>query len=157
MRQVFGHEAYHWGILVVPEQIEEGRNHWAFDATDASEIDPVTFRMNNPAMNWWFRYKPNVDPELSSKLLGIVILGQTPDELSFSEMRDIMDGVPLPVRNMEPQQSCVTWVENAIRTLQGRGWIREFDMDQFKDWALDYGDERMKKENSTQPRTVQYC
>jgi hypothetical protein len=140
---------------MVPEQ-SEGRHRWAFEATDATEIDPVTFRMNNPAMAWWLRYKPDVDPELSSKLLGIVILGQTPDGLSFPEMRDIMEGVPLPVRNMNPQESCVTWVENAIRTLQDRGWIRGFDMDQFKDWALDYGDERMKKGDSRRPEIVQY-
>ena len=157
MRQVFGYEAYHWAMLFVPEQ-SEGRDHWVFEATDATEIDPVTFRMNNPTMDWWFRYKLDADPELSSKILGIIILGQTPDGLSFDEMKDILSGVPMPVRNMNPQQSCVTWVENAIRTLQGRGWISEFDMDQFKDWALDYGDERMKgAENSRQPKIVQYC
>jgi hypothetical protein len=41
MRRVFGYEAYHWAILIVPEQ-SEGRDYWAFEATDATEIDPVT-------------------------------------------------------------------------------------------------------------------
>lgn len=153
-RQVYGYEAYHWGILVIPEQTR-GRDYWAFETTDATEINPVTFRMNNPTMAWWLRSQ-KVDPELSGKMLGMVTLGQTPDGLSFPEMDDIMHGVPLPVKNMNPQQSCVTWVENAIRTLQSRGWIGECDINQFKDWALAYADERMKGEHSRQPKIVQY-
>ncbi|CRK18705.1 hypothetical protein BN1723_011669, partial [Verticillium longisporum] len=154
MRRVFGYEAYHWAIIVMPEQ-SQGRDCWTFEATDASEIDPVTFRMNNSTMDWWLRDKPNVDPELSSKLVGIVLLGQTPDGLSFPEMPGVMTGVPLPVKNMNPQQSCVTWAENAIRTLQSRGWIWGFDMNQFKDWAVGYADERMKMDSS-QPKFIQY-
>lgn len=155
MRHVFGYEAYHWAIVVMPDQ-SPGRHCWTFEATDATEINPVTFRMNNPSMGWWLRDKNNADFELSSKLLGIVIVGQTPNGLSYSEMLSIMDGIPLPVKNMNPQQSCVTWVEDAIRTLQSRGWIWAFDVNQFKDWALGFADERMKKENSTQPKVVQY-
>ncbi|GAB0137871.1 hypothetical protein EsDP_00006124 [Epichloe bromicola] len=59
-RQIFGHEAYHWGIVIMPQR-SQGRDCQAFEATDASDIDPVTFRMTNPTMDWWFRVKENVD------------------------------------------------------------------------------------------------
>lgn len=131
MRSVFGYETYHWAIIVIPEQ-SQGRNCWTFEATDAATIDPVTFRLDNPSMAWRLKAQHNADPDLSSKLLGIVIVGQTPDSLSYPEMMGIMTDVPLPVKNKDPQQSCVTWVENAIRTLQSRGWIRAFDVNHFK-------------------------
>ena len=155
MRDIFEHKAYHWGIFVLAG--ESGRHHWSFEATDASEIDPVTFKLNNPTMDWWFRGQDSIDPERSSKLLGMVIIGEIPDELSFDGMEAIMEAVPLPIRNREPQQSCVTWVGNAIQALQRQGWVpKEIDIDRFKDFALEYGDDRMKREHATKPKTVPY-
>ncbi|EQL01878.1 hypothetical protein OCS_02402 [Ophiocordyceps sinensis CO18] len=49
-RRVFGHEAYHWGMIIMP-RISQGRDCQVFEATDASEIDPVTLRLKNPAMD----------------------------------------------------------------------------------------------------------
>ncbi|RSL63552.1 hypothetical protein CEP54_005151 [Fusarium duplospermum] len=121
-RKVFGYEAYHWGIIVMPEP-SEGQDCYAYDATDASEIDPVTFRMNNPSMDWWFRVKENIDPTLSTKLIGRIVIGQVPDGVSSADLRSLFERVDLPVKNRHPQQSCVTWTLNAIQALQRQGWV----------------------------------
>lgn len=159
MRRVFGYEAYHWAIVVMPEQ-STGQDCWTFEATDATYLDPVTFRMVNPKMEWWFKINSNADLErdleLSSKLIGIVVIGQISDNMLYDEVLGIMKSVPLPVADQNPQQSCVTWAGNAIRTLQGQGWISLFDVGQFKDWALAYADDRMRGGNSTQPKLISY-
>ncbi|KAH6877134.1 hypothetical protein B0T10DRAFT_497093 [Thelonectria olida] len=154
-RQTFGYEAYHWGIIVVPE-ISRGQDCHCFEATDTSEIDPVTFRMTNPTMDWWFRVKENVDPSPTDKYLGCIVIGQISDEVSSTALRDFFEKVPLPVKNTNPQQSCMTWAVDAIRALRRQGWAREFDIDQFKDWALSYADERMKGSDSREPSVKYY-
>lgn len=154
-RQVFGYEAYHWSIMIMSED-GEGDCH-AYDATDASSIDPETFRLINPTMDWWFRFKENVDPTRSSKLIGRIVIGAVPDDdLTEDHFREFFSNIPLPVRNREPQESCVTWAVNAILALQEEGWVWPFDIDQFKDWALAYGDDRMLGEDSEQPDITRY-
>lgn len=155
MRKVFGHEAFHWAIAVTPGQLGR-RDFWSFEATDATEIDPVTFRMHNPTMSWWLRAQENGDPDAESKLIGSIVIGAIPDALSFAELQQLMTAVPLPIKNRHPQQSCVTWAGLAISALQAQEWVQDFDINHFKDWALGYGDERMKGEASTQPEVVTY-
>ncbi|KAF4456872.1 hypothetical protein F53441_1083 [Fusarium austroafricanum] len=154
-RRIFGYEAYHWGIIVMPETAEGPVCH-AYSATDASEIDPVTFRMNNPTMGWWLRQDNNMDPDLDTKLFGRIIIGQLPDEVSTVQLNDLFESIPLPVKNTHPQQSCVTWLVDAICALQRLAWLPEFDIGHFQDWALLYGDERIKGESSTEPSIVSY-
>lgn len=154
-RRVFGYEAYHWSIIIMPDTSRE-RDWYVFDATDRSEIDPITFRMNNPTMDWWFRAKSTMDPAVSAKFLGCIVIGQVPDGASFDEFESFFSNVPLPVKNTHPQQSCVTWAVDAIRALQGQGWAQAFELGQFKDWALAYADERMKGSDSTEPKLRYY-
>ncbi|KAF7558418.1 hypothetical protein G7046_g5738 [Stylonectria norvegica] len=135
-RRILGYEAYHWGIIVMPEP-SQGQDCDVFEATDASEIDPVTFRMTNPSMDWWFRVKGPDDPGLS-------------DQLSATELKAFFEEVRLPVKNIDPQQSCVTWVEDAISTLQRQGWVRDFELVRFKQWALSYADERMDADTASE-------
>ncbi|KAH6969240.1 hypothetical protein DER45DRAFT_548859 [Fusarium avenaceum] len=154
-RQIFGYEAYHWGIIIMSEGSQE-RDCIAFEATDASTIDPVTFRMSNPTMDWFMRMKDESDPEFSTKLLGRIIIGQVPDDVSNSQLEALFRTVPLPVKNTHPQQSCVTWAIDAIRVLQRKGWASQFELNGFKDWALYYADERMKTELSREPEIASY-
>ncbi|KAH7184806.1 uncharacterized protein B0J16DRAFT_122641 [Fusarium flagelliforme] len=154
-RRTFGYEAYHWGILITP-QTSRGRDCHAFEATDASEIDPVTFRMNNPTMAWWMRHKGNVDPALSAKLIGRIVIGQIPDGISAADLKKFFGTVPLPVKNTHPQESCVTWAIDAIRTMQRQGWVPQIELNGFKDWALSYADERMKGTNAREPSVRYY-
>ncbi|RBR25536.1 uncharacterized protein FIESC28_01499 [Fusarium coffeatum] len=154
-RRIFGHEAYHWGIIITP-QPSSGRDCHAFEATDASDIDPVTFRMNNPTMGWWMRHKPNVNPDLSAKLLGRIVIGQIPDGVSGADLKKVFERVPLPVKNTHPQQSCVTWAIDAIRTMQKQGWVPQIELNGLKDWALYYADERMKGTSGREPKVKVY-
>ncbi|KAM3527362.1 hypothetical protein MY4038_006412 [Beauveria bassiana] len=156
MRSVFGHKAYHWGVLIVPKEKRPGRVAHAFEATDASVIDPVTFRMTNPSMEWRYNARLGVDPELSQKLLGQLIVGEIPDGAAPKALDTFFEAVPLPVRNTEQQQGCVTWSINALRALQKRGWAWDFDLDVFKDDALAYADDRIKGMDATEPKLKYY-
>ncbi|KAM3523983.1 hypothetical protein NHJ13051_004786 [Beauveria bassiana] len=156
MRSVFGHKAYHWGVLIVPKEKRPGRVAHAFEATDASVIDPVTFRMTNPSMEWRYNARLGVDPELSHKLLGQLVVGEIPDGAAPKALDTFFAAVPLPVRNTEPQQGCVTWSINALRALQKRGWAWDFDLDVFKDDALAYADDRIKGMDATEPKLKYY-
>ncbi|KAF4586027.1 serine threonine protein kinase [Ophiocordyceps camponoti-floridani] len=153
-RQTFGNEAYHWTINITPEANQS--HGCSFEATDATTIDPVTFRMTNPTMDWWFRHEEDVNLTSSPKLLGSVVIGEVADNMSSAQFRDFFARVRLPAKNTHPQQSCVTWVADAICALQERGWVTKFDIDQFKCWALSYADERMKGMASTEPIVKYY-
>mgnify|MGYP000297684123 CR=1 FL=1 len=83
-RRAFGYEAYHWGIIVSP-LVSQAQDCWAYDATDKCYIDPATMRVVNPTMDWWFR-STDIDPVLSDKLLGRIIIGQVPDGTTISEI-----------------------------------------------------------------------
>ena len=145
LRRTFGYEAFHWAVMVTPKK---GRGQEskcvAYDATDSSEFDEVTWRMNNPTMDWWFRVKPTINPERSTKYLcSVVIATAVPSGTSDDDLKDIFAAVPLPQKNQNPQQSCVTWVADAIMALQQRELVPAFEIDALKDWALAFADERL--------------
>ena len=152
MRRHLGYEAYHWRIASMPEGTQA--ECAVFDATDASRINPVTWRMDNPNMDWWFRAEINVDPAASTKLLGFIVIGAVPAEVSSTGLKDFFRQVPLPVKNTHPQQSCVTWAVDAMLALQRKGWAWAFDIDQFKAWALEYADESLENPDSKEKRVI---
>ncbi|KAG5985103.1 hypothetical protein E4U43_006114 [Claviceps pusilla] len=153
-RQLFKYEAFHWGLLITP-QVSIGKDCFAADATDRSGYNPVTMRMDNPTMSWWINHRV-VDPAASSKLLGRIVIGEIPGEISFDDFQELLDKVPLPEKNQHPQQSCVTWAVSAIVEMQKLGWARQFDIDQFKDAALAYADDRNKFDAATEPKVKYY-
>lgn len=145
LRKIFGFEAYHWAILIKPEG--DGQDHCCiYDATDTSTIDPQTMRMINPTMDWWFRPRVDVDPVPDSKILGYLVIGCLPDNLTLDEITAFFQSVPLPARNTNPQQSCVTWVIDAIQHLQDKSWVEQFPLDDFKEEVLRYADGRLDAE-----------
>ncbi|KAM4058929.1 hypothetical protein HRG_008194 [Hirsutella rhossiliensis] len=113
-------------------------------------------RMVNPTMNWWFNHRDNVDPALSTKLLGRIIIGQVPDKITIAEVSTLFESVPLPGKDMDPQQSCVTWVMNAIQRLQRQGWVRDFELRYFKDFALSCADQWIGQPRSREPKVIEY-
>lgn len=149
-RRVFDKQAYHWSIMIIPEGGQSENCH-SFDATDASHINPVTFRMNNPTMDWWFRSELDIKPQRHEKLLGRIVIGEMPDEVSGEELGDFFQGIPLPMKNTNPQQSSVTWIMDAIQALQEKGWTHDFDLDRFKNFAVTYADEKMKGAEAEEP------
>lgn len=165
-RRVFGYEAYHWGLVFLPSSTPEpdattstnttntNTTSFSFDATDASDIDPVTFRLRNPTMDWWLRAEANAPPH--PKLIGQLAVGTLPAEAAeFEQLKALFEEVPLPVKNTHPQQSCVTWAVVAVGRMQTRGWVPPFDLAAFKDAALAYADARMV-EGTTEPAMKDY-
>ncbi|KAM5349316.1 hypothetical protein ACJ41O_005823 [Fusarium nematophilum] len=143
-RQNLCYEAYHWGIMIMPKT-SKGSDCNAYDASDASDIDPETRQLRNTNLEWWFRAKRGVNPERSGRLLGRIVIGKIPNNISDHAVEDLLRGIPLPVKNAHPPQSCVTWTLNAIVALQDAGLAWSFDLDKFRDWALAYADQCLKK------------
>lgn len=142
-RRILSSGAYHWGIFVVHGS-KEAPTCDVYDATDAAEIDPETWRMANPTMDWWLRIRPSFSLETDEKLLGYVIIGDVPDEVSNTDLKQLFEEVPLPVKNTHPQQSCVTWVVDAVSEIRRKGWAWDFDVDKLKDFALSFADRRLE-------------
>lgn len=154
-RRTFGYMGYHWTIVIMPREGDKG-DRYVFDATDASYIDPATFRLTNPAMDWRFRVQEGENPALAAKLLGHLVIGQVPDGVSLDELDHFFSTVPLPVKDSNPQESCVTWVLGAIEALQQRGWVSDFELGRLKDTALSYADERLKDEDAREADVRHY-
>ena len=93
---------------------------------------------------------------LDVKHIGCIVVGEWPDEMSFEELSHLFGRVPLPQKNRAPQQSCVTWVVEAITELQKRDLLPAFDTKQFLDWGLSYADDRMLGEGSARPAIATY-
>ncbi|OAA63951.1 hypothetical protein ISF_04660 [Cordyceps fumosorosea ARSEF 2679] len=172
-RRIFGYEAYHWGLLLMSSSSSSSSTTaatppdsplYSFDATDASDIDPVTFRLRNPSMDWWLRAEapPAPNPKLIGQLVvGTIAADALPNDTAaedneFQRLRAFFQTVPLPVKNTHPQQSCVTWAVAALAEMQTRGWVRpDVDLPAFQDAALAYADARMG-ENATEPPVKEY-
>ncbi|KAJ5951479.1 uncharacterized protein N7479_009892 [Penicillium vulpinum] len=63
----------------------QGPDSWAFDVSDGALIDPVRRVNLNEEGNWRFREKANVDPEQSGRLLGGVMIGKVPNEVTYAQ------------------------------------------------------------------------
>ena len=153
-RRTFGPDGFHWAIAIItpgPDELEAGRR--VFDATDASEINPVTFRLNNPSMEWWFRDQQTEDSTLAAKLLGHLVIGRVPEDVQPDDLHHFFSAISLPVKDSNPQESCRTWVLDAIVALQKRGWVPHFELEPFQDEAVEYADERLDDPDTKEPST----
>jgi hypothetical protein len=142
-----GYEAFHWGILITPKT-SSGPDSLAFDVSDGAVPDPVSRQDTNPHRNWKFRSKTQVDPIRSGRLIGRVLIGKVPNNITDLQIQSILATVPLPVKSATPQQSCVTWILAAIAALQNAGLARKFDVSQFIVWALSYADHWLASPNA---------
>lgn len=138
-RKLYNYEAYHWDILTITP---EG-NYNACGATDRNLIDPETQRLENPNLVWWFYSRPKDDPSASEKYLGRIIIGTFPSDMTGEDIEAFFKQVPLPERGRNPQESCVTWVVNAIHRFHAIGCIYKFQVGEFLDWALKFADDRL--------------
>lgn len=134
-----GHSAFHWGILVMPKT-SRGKDCSAYDVSDGSGMDADTGQMRNTALDWEFRPKRLIDPLRSGRLLGRIIIGKIPNDVPVSAIEALLKDIPLPDKNANPRQSCVTWTLDAILALQGAGLARNFDLGPFHTWALEFAD-----------------
>ena len=149
-RQLYHREAYHWGVV-----IEQGGVVDTYEATDRNRIHPTTFRQENPSQGWWFNWRQDVDPSRSGKFLGYIIIGTVPSSKADADVKALLEEVPMPKKNHNPQQSCVTWVTDAIHTFRELEWVQDFDVEEFLDWGLNYADERLWNSEGT-PGVIHY-
>lgn len=143
-RQVLSYGAYHWGILVVSES-NDAPICDAYDATDSAEIDPVTWRMSNPTMDWWLRIRTDFNFETDEKLLGHVIIGHVPEDVSNEHLKQLFEAILLPVKNTHPQQSCVIWAVDAVSEIRTKGWAWDFDVEELQNFVLAFADRRLEE------------
>jgi len=147
-RQRLGYAAYHWGIVISPKNTT-GRDCYGYDVSDGAVPDPQTLTDRNPNRNWHFRTSVNVNPRLGSHLLAMVMIGKAPQEITYSEIEIRLQSIPVPQKDVVPEQNCVNWVMNAIRTLQDIGLADRFDLNEFMVYALSYADKRMSQTATT--------
>lgn len=145
-RTKLSYDAYHWGILIRPKFPDENGRVTCnvYDATDMSVTDPVNHVDLNPDHDWFFRVQNQIDPNAQGRLIGCVIVGKLPNHVSDVAVEEMLRHIPLPVKDASPRESCVTWALAALHAFQRQGWAWQFDMAEFKDWTLSYGDECMK-------------
>lgn len=149
-RTRLGYEAYHWGILIMPKASSgDDLICNAFDATDMVVVDPETRQNLNPNHDWFFRAQHDIDPAATGRMVGCIIVGKLPKNVSDSTIESLLGEVPLPVMNASPPQSCVTWALGALSSLQDAGLAWKFDVGTFQDWVLAYGDQCMTHLGST--------
>ncbi|CAG8921750.1 unnamed protein product [Penicillium salamii] len=153
-RQRLGYAAYHWGILVSPK-ISKGPDYYVFDVSDGILLDPVNRVNLNPNGDWHFREKANMDPEENGNLLGRVMIGKVPNEVTYAEIHDFLRTIPLPQKGVLPEQNCVTWTRAAICRLQENGLVEKFDLNRFMDESLAFADQRLQNLNTT-PARINY-
>ncbi|CAK7567802.1 MAG: hypothetical protein SEPTF4163_005771 [Sporothrix epigloea] len=120
-----GREAYHWGILLMPEAPNNHRCA-AFDVSNGSTPDPNTRVDSNPYHDWVFRRKNTVNPKSSGSLVGRVIFGEMDGKTSVTEVGTLLQSLPLPAKHTHPPGSCVTWTLNAVSALQSAGLAYAF-------------------------------
>lgn len=134
-RERLGLEAYHWGLLISPKH-SKGADVNSYDVSDAITVDDAD-------TNWRFRKRPIIDPLATGQLLGKIVIGKIAGNVSEERICALLREVPLPRREADPAQSCVTWTLDAVRALQRVDIVRCFDVDRFAVWALEMGDSWM--------------
>jgi uncharacterized protein DUF6914 len=136
--------SYHWGILIRPKY-PSGHDTHAFDITNGVRLDGKTMTDLNPNRDWYFRLNEHVNPANNTHILGGIMVGKVPHEVTISQIEDILRPVPLPVKGAVPQETCATWVKAAIRALQEAELVEKFDVDGFMAHAQDFANKRMAK------------
>lgn len=137
-----GFEAYNWGLLVSPAQ-SQGRDATAFAASNSLLIDPATGKPSDRDGEWYLETKLQVSALSGGRLLGQLAIGEIPDSVTVEELHRVLGGVRLPAKGA--QQASVTWVADAVKSLQGRGWAKNFNVEQLKADALAYADDRSSR------------
>ncbi|KAF3028981.1 hypothetical protein E8E15_009918 [Penicillium rubens] len=133
----------------------QGPDCYTFDVSDGVLLDPVRRVNLNPNGNWVFREKANINPQNSGHLLGRVMIGKVPNEVTYAQINGLLAAIPLPQKGALRVQNCVTWTKAAIWKLQENGLVEKFDVGQFMDDSLDFADKRIRSPEST-PTSINY-
>lgn len=69
-------------------------------------------------------------------MVGRIMIGKLPKSIQLHQLDETLMKIPLPRRDVEPVENCVTWTFAAIHKLQALGAVDEFDVGVFMDHAL---------------------
>lgn len=82
----------------------------------------------------------------SGRLIGRVMIGKIPPQVTESQIENILDGVALP--NKELEERCRHWVWRALYVLQANSVIAHFDIEKLRIWLLGYANQCLAKPSS---------
>ncbi|KAI0454189.1 hypothetical protein F5B21DRAFT_476122 [Xylaria acuta] len=85
---------------------------------------------------WQYEYIRAADYTRSGSMLGRIMVGKLPNGVSPDLVADVLSNVPLPIETNYPVDNCVTWTMRALRELQLRGWVDNFNLRGFMNHAL---------------------
>lgn len=121
------HARFHWAIRVEPKG-SDGRGA-------CYEVKEEDVYVNVPGSGGW-RYHCTAD-ESEPMLIGRIMVGKLPPGIDAASVDGLLREVPLPREGAEPLENCVSWTEEALGVLRGRGWVEEFDVKEFMEHARD--------------------
>lgn len=108
---------------------------------------------------WRFDYSRTANYTRSNAMLGRIMVGKIPSNVSPDHVSAIVSRIPLPRDNVAPVENCVSWTMAALQELQRHSWVDDFNVQGFMDHALDrascwyrdnYNLRRNVKENYTE-------
>lgn len=129
-----GRPRFHWGIV-----LQDKRERDLCTAIDVKLEDAYANLPNSGG--WRYNFHPNARTDRSLALLGMIMIGKMPPEVEVAQVGETLSGVPVPRLNVDPEESCRTWVMEAIPRLQEMGCAERFDVGGFVEYALRQGDE----------------
>lgn len=142
-RQRYGLAIYHWAILIRPKDLKRLGSSTVYDSTDGVRVDSH-FQDLNPNRDWWFRTRSLLDPLSTGHFLGAVMVGKVPKNLKAEQIQALLEKIPLPVRNQNPEQNCATWIQYAVKALQEAGCAEALSVDTIMREAIRLGDRVLK-------------
>ncbi|KAI1750365.1 hypothetical protein F4782DRAFT_532474 [Xylaria castorea] len=128
--ELLQHARFHWAIWIEPKgSTGIGACYQAMKYDEFVNI-PDSGR-------WQYEYINTADYTRSASMLGRIMVGKLPKDVSPELVADILfGGVPLPAENNDAVENCVNWTMAALRELQLRGCVDNFDIQDFMDHAL---------------------
>ncbi len=126
-RDELGLASFHWAVLITPKGAPKDTH--MLDVTDAMQIDPVRHIDTNPDRNWNFRDKVE-NPLSNIRLVLIAMVGKLQSQADRLEelIEVVKNECRVPNKDTDGEH-CLWWVRQAVRFLQAKGLLDEFDID----------------------------
>ncbi|PHH53418.1 hypothetical protein CFIMG_001613RA [Ceratocystis fimbriata CBS 114723] len=137
-RREYGDAAYHWGIMV-NTPYDWTCNGNLYHAKNQRQIDAVTCQ-HLDTMEWVFEVRSHFMLAYSPRLVAYAVVGHVPKGVHEITIYHMLEAIPLSQDSTGSIQTCFTWVDQAIHSLQRAEYIKGFDLAQFKSWAMKVAD-----------------
>lgn len=151
-RTRLGFAAFHWSVI-----IPFSKEYHRFDVTDGIILNTAG-EDANPSRNWIYRHQVTTTLTDIPRYLGAVRIGRLGSSTTPDVLQQSFETLPLPRADIEPQENCVSWTRGAVGALEDAELIitfKEFQLENFMEYALRHADERIKDPSSA-PEIVDY-